>query len=233
MSVHTPLAELIQTRMGDLGLARQALGFRLGYQNPLKAGRVDALCDGHLTSRKSQRALARLPEALEIPPEIVEQVVSTTEAFFAEIERHAEEESRRAAEAEDAGWRRRFTPHAVVQTEHTGPSQITICGLTGGAERWLIIRFDLSRPPITFVQQALEALPNRVNLGQDGKRYVTFFGEALGVIVNYAPDNAIRCDLEGRALEVLERAYRPGEVGLSIGGRPVEPRVIARLLGTM
>src|SRR6266571_5042720 len=39
------------------------LGFRLGYQNPLKAaGRVDALCWGHITSEKSRLALRRLPE---------------------------------------------------------------------------------------------------------------------------------------------------------------------------
>ncbi len=44
---------------------------------------------------------------------------------------------------------------------------------------------------------------------------------------------AIRRDLEGRPLGGLERAYRPGEVRLSIGGRPVEPKVIARILGTL
>ena len=62
MAINTPLADLIHTRMRDLGLDRQALGFRLGYQNPLKAsGRVDALCDGHITSQKSRAALDGLP----------------------------------------------------------------------------------------------------------------------------------------------------------------------------
>src|SRR3954447_14175228 len=92
--------------------------------------------------------------------------------------------------------------------------------------------FDLSKPPITFVQQALAALPERTGLGSDGKRYVTFFGEAVGFIVNYTPDQALRCDLDGQPQEVLSKAYRPGEVGLAIGGRPVSPTVIARLLGT-
>src|SRR5215211_7892711 len=55
MAVQTPLADLINTRMRELGLTRQALGFRLGYHNPLKAGgRVYALCDGNLRSRKSR-----------------------------------------------------------------------------------------------------------------------------------------------------------------------------------
>jgi len=52
--------------MGELGIDREALGSRLGaYRNPLKAaGRVQALIDGG-------RALARLPEALGVDPEVV------------------------------------------------------------------------------------------------------------------------------------------------------------------
>ena len=61
----------------------------------------------------------------------------------------------------------------MIQTVTTIPSQITICGLTGGAERWLIIRFDLSKPPITFVQQAIDALPSMVRRAQAiGVEYV-------------------------------------------------------------
>jgi len=162
----------------------------------------------------------------------VAQAVIETEQVLAEQERQAEEERRLAREKEEAEFRAAFTPHAIVQTARTVPSQITICGLTGGARRWLWIDFDLSKPPITFVQQALAALPERTGLGSDGKRYVTFFGEAVGFIVNYTPDQALRCDLDGQPQEVLSKAYRPGEVGLAIGSRPVSPTVIARLLGT-
>ena len=234
MKPQLPLAVLIQVRMEELNLDHHALGFRLGYQNPAKAaGRVDALCRGHLTNRKSRAALARLPDTLELPAEVVAQAVIETEQVLAEHERHAEEERRRAREKKEAEWRAAFTPHAILQTERTVPSQITICGLTGGARRWLWIDFDPSKPPITFVQQALAALPERTGLGSDGKRYVTFFDEAVGFIVNYTPDQALRCDLDGQPQEVLSKAYRPGEVGLAIGSRPVSPTVIARLLGTI
>ena len=68
MTVRTPLAALIETRMQQLALDRAALGLRLGYQNPAKAaGRVYALCDGHITSTKSKTALRRLPTAIEVP----------------------------------------------------------------------------------------------------------------------------------------------------------------------
>jgi hypothetical protein len=137
-----------------------------------------------------------------------------------------QEERRIAQDQEEAEWRAAFQPHAVIWTERTVPTQITICGLTGGAERWLVIRFDLSKPPLTFIQQALEALRTRVNPGGN----VSFFGRALGFIVNYSPDQAVRCDLIGRPLEVLARAYRPGEVTLSFGGKAVSPTVMSRIL---
>ena len=77
----------------------QALGFRLGYQNPIKgAGRVRALCDGHLTNRKSKVALARLPEALGLPSEIVERALIEAKEQIAEGERRAEDDRRLARE---------------------------------------------------------------------------------------------------------------------------------------
>jgi hypothetical protein len=228
VAVQTPLAYLIQTRMRDLGLERQDLGSRLGYHNPLKAaGRVDALCNGHLTSAKSQGALRRLPEAIDVAPELVEQAVAATKERFAAQEREAEEQRRLACEQDDREWRAAFKPHGVIQTERTMPSQITICGLTGGAGPRLMIPFDVSKGPITFIRQAISALPRR---HEDGRRYVMFFGQALGVIINYSPDHAVRCDLEGSPLEVLPKAYRLGEVQLSFGGKRVEPKVMARIL---
>jgi len=164
--------------MQELSLDPQALGFRLGYRNPLKAaGRVYALCDGHLKSRKSRAALHRLAEALEVPPEVVRRAVAATEEIFSKIEIQAQEQRRRIAEAAEAEWRSRFRPHAVIQTERTVPSQITFCALTGGAERWLIIPFDLSKPPISYISQALLALPEKIRVGRGGKRFVPFFGE--------------------------------------------------------
>ena len=49
------------------------------------------------------------------------------------------------------------------------------------------------------------------------------FGRAVGIIINYSPDRAIRFDLEGNALELFDRAYRPGIAQFAIGGRVVSP----------
>ena len=51
--------------------------------------------------------------------------------------------------------------------------------------------------------------------------------ETLGFVINYTPDEALRCDLEGQPLEVLAKAYRPGEIKIRIGGRPVPPGLVA------
>ena len=156
MNTPSPLARLIYTRMQQLGIGAQALGFRLGHSNAAKAaGRVYALCEGYLAIQKSKAALARLPGALELPSEVIERAIAAAEQAFSEQERQRWENLRLAREAEEAEWRLSFSPHAIIQTKQTTPSQITICGRV---EEWLLIHLDPSQPPITFVQQVVVAL---------------------------------------------------------------------------
>jgi hypothetical protein len=95
--------------------------------------------------------------------------------------------------------------------------------ISGGPKRWLNIELDLSEPSGTFVQQALAALPSKLHLGKDGRLTVPFFGYALGFIVNYSPDQAVRYDLKGNAVENLSKAVRPGRASFSLkGGKQVD-----------
>jgi hypothetical protein len=193
MTVRTPLAALIETRMQQLALDRAALGFRLGYRNPAKAaGRVYALCDGHIASTKSKTALHRLPAAIEVPAEVVEHAVKATASFLAELKWQQDEKRRIARETEDAEWRAAFIPHAIILGERKIPTSITMCVISGGPERWLNIELDLSEPSSTFVQQALAALPSKLHLGKDGRLTVPFFGYALGFIVGNAGTRDLR-----------------------------------------
>src|ERR1700682_3703380 len=115
MNTRTPLAALIETRMQQLALDRAALGLRLGYQNPAKAaGRVYALCDGHITSTKSKTALHRLPTAIEVPAEVVETAVKATASLLAVLKWQEDEKLRIARKTEDAEWRAAFIPHAII-----------------------------------------------------------------------------------------------------------------------
>jgi hypothetical protein len=219
MTNQTPLAILIETRIKHLGIDYAALGLRLGYRNPAKAaGRVYAFCDGHITSTKSKAALQRLPKALAVPTEVVETAVTATLSLLEERKRQQQEKLRIARDKEDAAWRAAFIPHAIIQGERTIPSSITMYAVSGGAERWLTIKLDRSKPRDTFLQQVLAVLPSMLRLGNDGQLSVPFFGSALGFTVNYSPDEAVRYDMNGNAVEHLHKAIRPGAAWASLGG---------------
>jgi hypothetical protein len=145
-----------------------------------------------------------------------------TTSFLAELKWQEDEKLRIALENEDAKWRAAFIPHAIIQGERRIPTSITMCAISGGPKRWLNIELDLSEPSGTFVQQALAALPSKLHLGKDGRLTVPFFGYALGFIVNYSPDQAVRYDLKGNAVETLSKAFRLGRATFSLkGGKPI------------
>jgi len=85
-----------------------------------------------------------------------------------------------------------------------------------GAPRYLRVDFDLSKPRPTFIHQILCELRLRLHRF---KGVIPFFGRAIGVVVNFAPERAVRYDLEGNAVEILQRACRTGEAYVRIGGR--------------
>jgi hypothetical protein len=51
-----------------------------------------------------------------------------------------------------------------------------------------------------------------------------FFGKTIGFIVNYAPDRAVRFDLDGNPVERFDRAYIPGQVEVFIGKKKLPAR---------
>lgn len=113
LRAETPLAHLIRFRCRELDLTGEALGFRLGYQNPAKAaGRVRALCDGQLTSPKSRLTLFRLAAALQMPPDTVDAARKATEAFLAESTKRREQLMAAQAAAE-AVWQAHFQVPAI------------------------------------------------------------------------------------------------------------------------
>ena len=62
---------------------------------------------------------------------------------------------------------------------------------------------------------------------------VQFFGATTGFVVNYDPDHAIRFDLDGNPVEVLNHAYRPGEVPLTVGGKTIPAEKLFKIVGAM
>jgi hypothetical protein len=154
-----------------------------------------------------------------------------TRVAIADEQQAVREKEKAERDAREAEWRKNFRPHAVILTERRIPTQIVFCGLTGGAAARLIIPFDLSKPSVNFVAQAVTGVGNNAPVGQSGRRCVMFFGEPIGLIVNYSPDLGLHCDLEGNAIEWLASAYRIGEVEITIGNRVVSPRTATDILG--
>jgi hypothetical protein len=205
--IDLPLSNLIRKRCQDLGLNRTELVRRCGYKNISKGlRRLDQVYAGEF--EKVGALLARLPDALDLPPETVKEAITAT--------------TRQIAAEADARWRAAFKPAAYLLGTSNRPSQIWMFGVTGGAERWLKIPLDTSQSPVTYAEQALVVVRETPT--------VQFFGLTTGFIVNYTPDHAVRFDLEGRPMEALARAYRPGEATLHLDGRAIRPATVGHLL---
>jgi hypothetical protein len=207
---------LINDRCQELGLSRSELVRRCGYRNITKGiRRLDELYEGDL--QRTTSLLSGLAIALELSPDVVQRALNETHQ---QLEERA---SRRASEAE-AAWRAAFEPHGILLGTDTRPSQALIFAITGGAERWLQIPLDHSQPPVTYAEQALAVVRKTP--------FVHFFGRTTGFIVNYTPDHAVRFDCEGRPVEKLTRAYRLGELDITMGRRPISAAAFGKALGT-
>ena len=207
---------LIEERSRELGLSRSLLVRQCGYKNIMKGiRRLDELYAGDL--QRTTSLLAGLGIAIRLSPEIIDRALNDT------LQQLKERAALAAAEAE-AAWRAAFKPHGVLLGTEERPPKILFFAITGGAERWLKIPLDLSQPPVTYAEHALAVVRKTPS--------VQLFGRTTGFIVNYTPDHAVRFDCEGYPVETLARAYRPGEVGVTLGRRPVSAGALGKVLGT-
>ncbi|WP_262269577.1 hypothetical protein [Microvirga yunnanensis] len=217
----TPIGVLIREQMELLGITRPELARRLGYRNLPKGMRqIDSIIAGDLDATKEQ--VPALQEALEIKPAVFLSAIEQTRL-------NADEARREAAAARDAAWRAAFRPHAIILTERTVPSQITICGLVKG-DRFKWIDLDTSQPRAAFIRQAMCELEAR--LRRYGTKEIPFFGLPIGFVVNLTPDCALRYSLAGEAQAIMPKAYRMGTTLLSISGSPVSGEALSEIFGT-
>jgi hypothetical protein len=213
MSDELPIATLVSGRCKKLSLRPVELIRRCGYKNVSKGlRRLEHFCQGNFTG--SDTLIRALPFALDVPDEAIRKAVEDTQ--------------RQIHEAKESAWRAAFIPHAIILTERRLPTQLFVAAILG-IDRLRRVDFDLTKSPVTFVQQALDGL--RGKLVRWNSDQIPTFGKPVGVIVNYSPGRAVRYDLEGNAVEVLDRAYRIGDVSLSIGKRPVSSGELEALFG--
>ena len=53
--------------------------------------------------------------------------------------------------------------------------------------------------------------------------------------MNYDPDTAVRFDVDGNPVEVLDHAYRPekNEVMITVGGKTIPAETFGKIIGTI
>jgi hypothetical protein len=112
-----------------------------------------------------------------------------------------------------------FEPHAIVLGDRTVPEPIWVAGVMG-VDRILRVDFDYSGDEDTWAPLALEGVNQRL-AAFGGTGLLPAFGRAIGYVVNYRADFAVRFSLDGQPQEVFEAAYRIGHAALLLKGRPI------------
>ena len=147
---------------------------------------------------------------MEVLPQALETSAETVQLALDQTVREIELAEKQEAEARDKIWRENFCPHAIVLTERTVPSPIFVAAIIG-IEKLLRIDLDATQGPVSFVQQVLDRLPERVPA----------FGKTIGFVINYSPDKAVRFDRNGQPIAILDKAVRLGTAVVHLGGRPI------------
>jgi hypothetical protein len=183
------ITELITKRCAELGLDHREFLQRLGYTNMSKAQRrLDSLYCGDLES--SRGVLEKLPEALDLPTEVIEEAV---DVFKQELV--AEEEQRRRAA---------FKPKAYIITDPDRPRSITICAITNCGRYREIPLNDLTETD--YLPYVIKEANNEERL----KKLHDFFGEVVGFRINYTYDLSKKYDMKGNLISTHDRAKEQG-----------------------
>ena len=110
-----------------------------------------------------------------------------------------------------------FVPHAIVETEHSRPTSIMQAGIYGVANIKRI-SLDTTQDEHTFVEQARDGLKAKHERWRTDRceGRLPAFGKPTALVVNYAPDRAIRYDLAGNEIERLNQPLELGYAAITI-----------------
>ena len=217
-----PIDILVRNGLKDLGISRTELSRRCGYKNLAKGiDRIDNVCRGDLTSNQAKTIIEALPSALEISQELVDAAVLETANII-------EEAKLKEAAEQEVAWRTAFKPHAIILTEKTRPEPLFVAAFIG-VNRILRVDFDLTADRASFVHQGLNGIRLKLAEFPNPSGLLPCFGRPTGFVVNYAPDRAVRFDLEGNAIAIFPEAFRVGNVDLLVGKSEVSPDLLQEI----
>ncbi|MGD9667841.1 MAG: hypothetical protein AB7U75_02175 [Hyphomicrobiaceae bacterium] len=207
-----PIETLVRTRSAELALTATDLVRRTGYANVAKGiRRLNELYSGQFDSARG--LIERLPTAIDLPEATIQQAI--------------QDSRQQITETEEADWRAKFKPHAVILTERLIPQPIHIAAIVG-VDQLKRIDIEPDSSPLTVVDQAFAGLKQKLKRWHGS---IPTFGEPTGLIINYSPDHAVRFDLDGRPLEIFDRAFRLGHATLTIRGRECSSAELRTVFG--
>ena len=207
-----PIKTLINDRCRDLGMTPAKLVHLCGYMNISKGlRRREEILRGEFS--RCKMLIEALPMALGLPREFVLDAV--------------EGSKRQLLDAEEATWRKRFKPHAVILTERARPHPLHIAFFIG-IDELLIVDLDPDSKPVSFIEQALEGVREKLRKWQSDQ--LPTLGRPTGIVINYTPDRAVRFDLDGTPLETWNRTYRPGKLEFMLDKTPVSRQQLQAVL---
>jgi hypothetical protein len=205
-----PINELISSRCNELDIGPVELVRRCGYKNLSKGlRRLEDLRGGECQSIRG--LISGLPQALDVPVEVVQKAVDNT--------------TRQLNEAQEAAWRASFKPHAIILTERKIPQPVFVAAMIG-ADELLQIDFPPCAAAETYPDLAIEGIRTKLaRWNRDfnrrkslGSYQLPAFGRPTGFVVNYSPDHAVWFDLDGNAIDVMSTGHRIGHATLHIKG---------------
>jgi len=180
------LSKLVEMRLTDLGLSREDFTRKLGFKQYAKAQHLfQNLREDYMRDMPHMRR--DFAKILEVPQVVVDEAIQVSRDL--------------RFERQDAEWRAEFQPHAVLTTTREIPRPIFAAALTGADKKLSMVLPEVI-PAVQWPKWVLERLP----------RGLPGFGLVTGFVINHTPEHAVRFDLDGNPVEILDKAYRRGRV---------------------
>jgi hypothetical protein len=206
------IGELInQIIAGDKKRKRKIIE-QLGYSNINKGfKRLNKLINSGICHEDLRM---KLPDALDLKPEIVEKVFADTNIQIQQKKEKIE--------------RAHFNPHLFLEHERSRPSQITMCAVTGGVERWKKVRLPEEifkedwDDQVCIVQKTIE----QHQQNEESQR--GFFGKVTAYVYRPIYEKSVLFSISGEVVNLNYGKVVEPKSSVTVGGRD-----ISRILNPM
>ena len=189
------IGKLIQQIIGNDKQKRNDLALVLAPPGTKKTGKALRRLDELIrTGERLNEYRGKLRATLGVEGRLFDDAIEDTRAQL-----KLEEEFRKIQRR--LHYRKNFEPHIFMQGERSVPTQITICGLTGG-NRHRMIPIDPADYRSLTVEEQFEMVGRLIKEHQEKKGgEILFFGKAVAYWYRPTPDGkGMRFDLKGRVV---------------------------------